>query len=146
LVIIDLPKDPDTVIPLCDAILVVLTADYLSLEGMFQLMPVLERLSVQDRIIPVLNRVSGNVLDPEQSRKLLRRFMIEVEFEGFIPEVPRLHFGVEKDRQPYVLSKADSLFATEVRQLLSVLCPDWGLAKKRDNGVVTSLLRRLIRS
>lgn len=146
LVIIDLPKDPDTVIPLCDAILVVLTADYLSLEGMFQLMPVLERLSVQDRIIPVLNRVSGNALDPEQSRKLLRRFMIEVEFEGFIPEVPRPHFGIEKDRQPYVLSKADSLFATEVRQLLSVLCPDWGLAKKRDNGVVTSLLRRLIRS
>ncbi|OPX94064.1 MAG: CobQ/CobB/MinD/ParA nucleotide binding domain protein [Pelotomaculum sp. PtaB.Bin104] len=146
LVFIDLPKDPDTVIPLCDAILVVLTANYLSLEGMFQLMPVLERLSVQDRIIPVLNRVSSNALDPEQSRRLLRKFMIEVEFEGFIPEVPRLHLGIEKDRQPYMLSKADSQFTTEVRQLLSVLCPDWGFGKKQDSGGVASLLKRFIGS
>lgn len=147
MVFVDLPRNPGSLLSLCDALLVVLTADYLSLEGFFQLMPILERCSVQDRVVPAINRLSVNTMNPEQCRRILKSsFGIEIEFEGFIPEEPVLHKGIEKGASPYLLAEHGSKFAQEVKQLLHLLCPDWGLGKKQDSGGVTGLLKRLIGS
>ena len=138
MVFIDLPPNPEAILPLCDVVLVVLTPDYFSLEGLFQLMPLLERWSVQDKAIPVLNRISPNSLNPGQCRSVLKNnFALPVKFEGFIPEDPNLC-----REAPYVTR--ESQFAVEVRKLLGILCPDWN--KKKQNGGLSSMLKKFVRS
>lgn len=155
---IDLPTGftaNEEMLVICDSILIVISPNRSSIEGLFQLLPSLVRLNLLEKSYIVINQLGlKGQLDISECRNIVKYMAKQsysaakpeqLEIIGALPECPEIMEHINKcDGDNVMLNGLDSEYAKEINYILSQLCPDWQSSKQKKASGITNILGRLL--
>ncbi|WP_031516862.1 MinD/ParA family ATP-binding protein [Desulfofalx alkaliphila] len=149
---IDLPKNfflAEKLLPFMDTVLITVTPEYGSLEGVVQLLPTLNKVNKIEQSFIVFNRVGyPGFFDTQECQEMLKNMMKQMpERVGSLPETDSIIKYLNSGKmETVILKEPHSAFAKEVNHILNQLCPHWSIAKPSSGSSdgIASIFKKLL--
>lgn len=148
---IDLPKSytlVEKLLPYMDTVIITVTPEYGSMEGVIQLLPTLNKVNKIENAFIVFNRVGyPGFFDVQECREILKNMMKQIPAcMGSLPETDSIVKYLNSGKvEMIILREPHSVFTKEISRVLSQLCPHWSITQPNNaSDSIAGIFKKLL--